>query len=144
MYSGVIKNRHIYSLNRNNMCIGNKVFYICNKYFIPPLFVYNDTHYDECFFVNLRGIFVIPKSSIFKLETITKIYNLFQQNAFHKKFPDTETKTNIALQLLSFNNVHIRFVDFENVKYNSKNIEYYTNLSKDAIVLFQTLNSILP
>jgi hypothetical protein len=144
MYSGIIRHRNIYSLNIFNGLSGDIKFHLHSDLFMPPLFTYNDTRFSNCYFVNKFGIFVLPRSSIFKLNKIKSIYNLFQKKAFNKNFTSFNDKIQAFLNVFTLNHIYIYFVAFDNLKYNAKNIEYHTNLSKDTIIIFQTLNSTLP
>jgi hypothetical protein len=63
---------------------------------------------------------------------------------FIKSHTTFQDKIDAFLKILQLNKINIYFVSFEDVKYNAKNIEYHTNLSKDTIIIFQTLNSTLP
>jgi hypothetical protein len=144
MYSGVIRNRNIYTLNPETFLFGDIKFHIQKDCFIPPLFVYKDTRYNHCFFINKYGIFKISRCSIFKIRTIENIYKLFNKRKFYENFPKFKQKLYGALNILHTNNINIYFLEFKNIRFDANDIEYHTNLSKDSIVLFQNLNSTLP
>lgn len=143
MYHGVIRHRHIYALNPQSVLIGDKKFYMCDT-FLPPLFAYNDTKFDVCYFINSTGIFTLGKSCFHKIQQITNIYSLFYSNTYKKRFSSYADLFSSALDTLRLNKIQIDYIDFCDLKYNAKNIEYHTNLAKDAIVIFQALNSTLP
>lgn len=143
MYSGVIRNKMVFSIHLQNSLVGDLKFHI-SKNFIPPLSIYDDTHFQHCFFINTYGIFILPRCSIIKLKQIKTIYHVFDTLKFNNLFLNLEEKIYAALKILTKNNICIYFINFQNLKYNSKNIEYHTNLSKQAIIVFQILNSTLP
>lgn len=144
MLHGVIRNRYIHSLDTQSVFVGDKTFFIHNHSIIPPLFIYNSTRYNCCYFVNKYGIYTLKQCCVFKRKLIHQIYHFFYSNKFTHNYKTHEEKINIAIEILKKNNINVEFIYFQNVKYNSKNIEYHTNLAKETIMLFQALNSTLP
>ena len=144
MLHGVIRNRYIYSLDTQSVFAGDKTFFIHNNLIIPPLFIYNSTRYNCCYFVNKYGIYTLKQSCVFKTKLIQQIYNFLYSKNFALNFKTNEEKINIVIEILKKNKINIEFIYFENIRYNSKNIEYHTNLAKETIMLFQALNSTLP
>lgn len=144
MYQGVIRNRNIFSLNPASWMLGDSKFVLVPDTPYPPLFTYDYTKYAKLFFVNKYGIFIINHECYFKKQRIHEIYSLFETKKFNTLFKNFDDKICKLLQLFSKNNVQIFFYSFEELKYNHKNIEYHTNLSKETITLFHALNSTLP
>ena len=136
MYSGVIRDRHIFSLSLQSALAGDIKFFSHPDFFVPPLFCYNETHFNHCFFVNKSGLFFLPRSCYFKFQTIANIYPLFNKKTFHINYPRFIDKTQAALKTFHQNNINITFIHFNDIKFNAKNIEYHTNLSKYAVITF--------
>lgn len=145
MYTGVIRNRDIVSLNTKMSLIADKKFIVLRENFLPPLFSFSlEYNTNTLYFINKLGIFVIYPYCYQKLQTIKKLFELFQKKKFEINFQTFEKKIEIAMHLFQKNNINIYFYKFNKLFINSKNIEIYTNLSKDTINLLQALNSTFP
>ena len=144
MYIGVIRHRQIYSLNPTSLLMGDLKFYHKTDMLLPPLFAFTETLYTSCIFVNSFGIFTLKRSSVHKFKDIENIYQIFNTKKFKINFKNDEQNLLFSIQLLKKNKINIDYISFKNLKYNSKNTEYHTNISKDTITIFQALNSTLP
>ena len=142
MIHGTIKNRHIYKLFTNNITDVNDVhFYIIYDLF-PPMMTFLKSRYQTCYVINNDGIWVIPKYTIKHMRVLRQLYIVFRRKYFHNMYKHNECKINAILSVCHAHKIKISFVSFSDMKYNDKNIEMYTNLSKDAIIIFQLLNDL--
>ena len=133
MYHGTLAHRYIHEINPMYSQERYARFYIVNS-LIPPLFSFNTTKYNQCYVINSEGIYILPKYSNLKQEMLNEMYNVFRK-------PKYKHELNIQsyVSLLTKNKINIRFVKFKELKYNTKNIEMYTNLYKETLVIFETL-----
>ena len=100
LHGGVIRNRHIHSLNIQSAYSGDKTFYVNNELIIPPLFLYMATRYNCCYFINHYGIFTLKQCCVFKIKLIQQIYQFFNTRNFIYNFKTDEEKINIAIEIL--------------------------------------------